>query len=70
MDLKQITAKDLSALVRSEIVQVRGISGAMTTVEIAKQAAELTQMHAMSGLVYNIVAYLPDLSTFYVERVQ
>ena len=69
MDLKQITTKDLSALVRCEIVQVRGISGVVATVETAKQAAGLVQMHAMSGQVYDIVAYIPELDTFNVELV-
>jgi len=69
MELHQITAKDLQALVASKIVQVRGISGIETTVDIAKQAAGLVQMHAMSGKTYDIVAYIAELDTFNVEAI-
>ena len=68
MALKQITASDLKALTDSEIVQVRGISGVPTTVDIAKQAAGLVRMHPMSGRVYDIVAYIAELDTFNVEE--
>ena len=69
MELHQITATDLQALVNSEIAQVRGISGIETTVGIAKQAAGLARMHTMAGATYDIVAYIPELDTFNVELI-
>ena len=67
MELKQITATDLQALVNSQIVEVKSISGEPATVGIAKQAPGLVQMHAMSGIKYDIVAYIAELDTFNVE---
>jgi hypothetical protein len=67
MDIKQIESTDLSKLVESEIIELRGISGVLTTVEIAKQAPTLVQAHALSGLVLDLVAYIPELDTFNVE---
>ena len=69
MELHQITATDLQALVNSKIAQVRGISGIETTVSVAKQAAGVVRMHAMSGATYDIVAYIPELDTFNVELI-
>ena len=69
MELHQITSTDLQALVDSGIVQVQGISGIKTTVDIAKQTVGLVQMHAMSGEIYDIVAYIPELDTFNVELI-
>jgi len=69
MELKQITATNLQALTDSGITQVRGISGAETTVDIAKQAAGVVQMHSLSGQTYDIVAYSAELDTFNVELV-
>ena len=65
--IHQMTAEQMQALVDSEIVQVRGISGIETTVDIAKQAAGLVRMHAMAGYTYDIVAYIPELDTFNLE---
>jgi len=69
MDIKQMTATDLQALINSRIVELKGISRVTTTVEIAKQAPGLVQVHAMSGIRYDIVAYIAELDTFNVERI-
>ena len=69
MELKQITATDLQALVNGHIVDIRGVSGEPTTVEIAKQAPRLIQMHAMSGDKYDLVHYIAELDTFNVEAL-
>ena len=68
MELKQITATDLQALADSRIVNIQGISGVPTTVDIAKAAPGLVQMHSLSGQTYDIVAYIAELDTFNVER--
>jgi len=68
MELKQITATDLQALIDSRIVEIRGISGTPTTVEVARQAPGLIQMHAMSGVTYDLVTYIAELDTFNVEE--
>ena len=69
MDLKQITASDLQILADSKIVTIKGISGVPATVDIAKAAPGLVQMHSLSGQTYDIVAYIPELDTFNVERI-
>jgi hypothetical protein len=69
MELKQITRQDLQALADSEIVSVKGISGIATTVDIAKAAPGLVQIHSLSGQTYDIVAYIAELDTFNVELV-
>ena len=53
----RITTNDLQALVRTGIVEMRGVSGVKTDVETAKRALHITQMHAMSDKVFLVVGY-------------
>jgi hypothetical protein len=74
MDIKQITTKDLQGLINSEIVQVRGISGARLggphAANAARHLCPIVRMHATSGHVYDLVAYIAEMDTFNIERVQ
>jgi len=70
VDIKQLTGHDLQALVTGEIVEVRGVSGIVTTVETAKRAPCLCRVHAMSGKTYDLVAYNEELDMFNVEEVR
>ena len=46
---------DLQKLVDSEVVEIRGYSGKPATVDQAKHAPTFFQVHAMSGLVFNVL---------------
>ena len=52
--MKNLTVTELKALEKSDIITVKGISGKVTTPEVAAQAPQLCQIHASSGNVYDI----------------
>ena len=64
----RITGKEMSALVNSKIVEIRGASGIPATVEIAKHAPTCVQVHAMSGLVFNVL-YNAKIDQFKLTKV-
>jgi len=67
--MKTINKNNLQALVDCEVVEIRGVSGVLTTVDVAMEAPGLTRMHAMSGEVYEIVSYTAEIETFNVKSV-
>ena len=64
-----LNSYDLQKLVDSEIVEIRGASGVPTTVEIAKHAPTCVQVHAMSGLTFNVL-YNATIDQFKLARVR
>ena len=62
-------SKDLQALVKTGIVEMRGVSGVPTDVETAKRALHITQMHAMSDRVYQVVGYNAKCDEFLMKEV-
>jgi len=65
-----ITSKDLQDLVDCRIVELHGISGVDADVDLARCAPSLIQMHAMSGLVFDIAEYDKATDTFTMEEVR
>ena len=58
---------DLQKLVDGEIVEIRGISGKPATVAQAKHAPTCVQVHAMSGLTFNVL-YNATIDQFKLTR--
>ena len=46
--------KDLEALVTAEIIEVKGTSGVSASPKVAALAPQVIQVHAMSGIVYDV----------------
>ena len=72
--LHQIPTKELQELVDTQIVEIRGLSGALLgptgAASAARHLAPIVRIHSMSGDVYDIVGYIPELDTFNVELVR
>jgi len=58
----------LQHLVDSRIVEVRGVSGAPATVDQAMHAPTCVQVHAMSGLVFDVM-YNAKIDQFKLTEV-
>jgi len=66
-----ITTKDLQALIDTEIVTLKGISGAPLNgpdaATKAQGACGIIQMYAMSGLTFEVTRYDGHTDTFTME---
>jgi len=67
--MKVITGSELAKLENAEIVTIKGISGIKTDTATAKQAPQLVEIHAMSGKVYSVLAYIVEIDQFNVEQI-
>ena len=64
----RMSSKIMEALVYSEIVEIRGYNGEPATVEQAKYAPTCVQVHAMSGLVFNVL-YNATIDQFKLTKI-
>ena len=64
-----IDGKTLQGLVNAQIVELRGVSGCAATVDMARQAPYLVEMHAMSGRRYVVVGYRVNSDEILMEEL-
>ena len=64
----RMNSQDMLNLVDSRIVEIRGVSGVPATVDQAIYAPTCVQVHAMSGLVFDVM-YNAKIDQFKLTEV-